>query len=61
MTGPTSKIQQTLIETLLNMAKSPDLSAAEEGWLRQFVMRMVAEFSVVKEHQEAEPAVPKAA
>lgn len=61
MTGPTSKVQQALIEALRNTAKSPDLTEAEGEWLRQFVMRLVAEFAVVREHQEVEPETPIAA
>lgn len=61
MTGPTSKVQQALIEALLKTAKSPDLTEAEGEWLRQFVMRLVAEFAVVKEQQEVAPAEPIAA
>ena len=61
MTGPTSKVQQALIEALLKTAKSPDLTEAEEERLRQFVMRLVAEFAVVKEQQEVAPAEPIAA
>ena len=61
MTGVTSKIQQALIEALLTTARSPDLTEAEEERLRQFVMRLVTEFAVAKEHQQVEPEEPMVA
>ncbi|HEV2133568.1 MAG TPA: hypothetical protein VGR47_04845 [Terracidiphilus sp.] len=61
MTRPTSKVQEALIEALHKMASSPELNEAEAEWLKQFVMRMVTELSIVKENQEGEPEAPIAA
>lgn len=58
---PTSKVQDALVEALLKMARSPDLTEAEVQWLQQFVMHLVTEFSVVKEQPKAEPEEPLAA
>jgi hypothetical protein len=54
-------VQEALIEALRNTANSAELTEVEAEWLRQFVMRLVTEFSVLKETQQGETDAPIAA
>lgn len=60
MTQPSSKVQDALVEALRKMTDSIEMSESESEWLRQFVMRLVAEFSLVKQ-QEVESEEQSAA
>lgn len=52
MNKPISKVQEGLIQALLNIDRSPDVTKAEAVWLRRLILRRIAEFSVIKEQQE---------
>lgn len=52
MNKPISKVQEGLIQALLNIDRSPDVTKSEAVWLRRLILRRIAEFSVIKEQQE---------
>ena len=51
----TSKVQEGLLEALLKMARSRDLTDAEVNWLNQFVVHLIAELSVLKSEDQEVP------
>jgi hypothetical protein len=60
MTQPSSKVQQTLSATLLQMLQQPDLSPEDAEWLQQFALRTITEFSLDRDKDKA-PGQPIAA
>lgn len=42
MAPPSSKVNQALLTTLLQLEKSPDLSAEDKEWVRQYAIRLMA-------------------
>ena len=52
MSKPSSKTEKALKEALLQTSTRPDLTKAEAQWLKQFVLRLIAELSVLKSGDE---------
>jgi hypothetical protein len=52
MSKPSSKTQEVLKKSLLKIAERPDLTHADAQWLNRFVLRIIAELSVVKSKDE---------
>ena len=52
MTKPSSKVQEVLATALSRVVKSPKLSPEDVQWVKQFALRTIAEFSVVKSQKD---------
>ncbi len=48
MVQPSAKLQSFLAAALLKLCRDPGLSADEAQWVRQFAMRLLAEFAALK-------------
>ena len=55
MSQASNKVQQILSVALQRIQKSPDLTPADADRVRQFAIRMIAEFSVAKAGEANEP------
>jgi hypothetical protein len=53
LTHPSLKIKEALLEALLKLEVLPDLTQEEAEWVRQYLLRAIAEFSALAEHQNA--------
>lgn len=60
MAAPSYVVQRVLAATLLEMLRSGELSPEDAEWVRQFAVRLIAEFNLAKSRRE-NPEEPLAA